>query len=84
VEQFSGASFYVRVLGLINLPLNIRLGWKGLPGTNALAYFAYSSVQRYFLTLSYCKNVLKLFEYITNDITKKLECLHEVILTSVV
>jgi len=21
------------------LPTNIRLGWKGLPGTNALAYF---------------------------------------------
>jgi hypothetical protein len=21
------------------LPANIRLGWKGLPGTNALAYY---------------------------------------------
>ncbi len=24
---------------LLTLPINIRLGWKGLPGTNTLAYF---------------------------------------------
>ncbi len=26
------------------LPANIRLGWKGLPGTNALAYYEKSSL----------------------------------------
>jgi hypothetical protein len=26
-------------VGLQALPANIRLGWKGLPGTNALAYY---------------------------------------------
>ncbi len=35
VEHLKGAS-----LGLTPaLPANIRLGWKGLPGTNALAYY---------------------------------------------
>ena len=26
-------------LGAPKLPTNIRLSWKGLPGTNALAYY---------------------------------------------
>jgi hypothetical protein len=30
-----GAPLLGRILAL---PTNIRLGWKGLPGTNALAY----------------------------------------------
>jgi len=35
VEHLKGAS-----LGYaLALPANIRLGWKGLPGTNALAYY---------------------------------------------
>jgi hypothetical protein len=29
---------------LLALPSNIRLGWKALPGTNALAYF-YTTVK---------------------------------------
>jgi len=32
VDHLKGAS-------LANLPENIRLGWKGLPGTNTLAYY---------------------------------------------
>jgi hypothetical protein len=32
----SGAPLYGRLLAL---PTNIRLGWKGLPGRNALAYY---------------------------------------------
>jgi hypothetical protein len=29
-----------KLLGrLLALPTNIRLGWKGVPGTNALAYY---------------------------------------------
>jgi hypothetical protein len=35
VEHLKGAS-----LGLApDLPANMGLGWKGLPGTNALAYY---------------------------------------------
>jgi hypothetical protein len=35
VEHLKGAS-----LGqALALPANIRLGWKGLPGTNTLAYY---------------------------------------------
>jgi hypothetical protein len=37
VKHFSGAPLYGRLLGS---PTNIRLGWKGLPRTNALAYSA--------------------------------------------
>ncbi len=36
VKHLSGAPFYGRFL---TLTTNIRLGWKGLPGTNALAYY---------------------------------------------
>ncbi len=35
-EALSGASLYGRPLAL---PLNIRPGWKGLLGTNSLAYY---------------------------------------------
>ena len=36
------------------LPANIRQGWKGLPGTNVLAYFEKSSVTavKRFITLA--------------------------------
>jgi hypothetical protein len=32
VEHLNGASLW-------SYPPNIRLGWKGLPGTNAIAYY---------------------------------------------
>ncbi len=35
-EALAGAPLLGR---LLDLPANIRLGWKGLPGTNALAYY---------------------------------------------
>jgi hypothetical protein len=35
VRHLSGAPLYGRLLAL---PTNIRLGWKGLLGTNALSY----------------------------------------------
>ncbi len=31
--------FQVLYFRLVALPANIRLGWKGLPGTNTLAYY---------------------------------------------
>jgi len=36
------------------LPSNVRLGWKNLPGTNALAYYekAYLTALKSFITLS--------------------------------
>jgi hypothetical protein len=36
MKYLSGAPFSGRPLAL---PKNIRLGWKGLPGTNTLAYY---------------------------------------------
>jgi hypothetical protein len=36
VKPLSGAQLLGRPPAL---PTNIRLGWKGLPGTNALAYY---------------------------------------------
>ena len=35
VEPLKGASINLPLA----LPANIRLGWKGLPGTNTLAYY---------------------------------------------
>ena len=49
------------------LPTNFRLVWKGLPGTNALAYYEKSSlaVVKSFITLATeaiaGTNVIKLF-----------------------
>ncbi len=39
VRVRSGAYPRVEHLKACSLPANIRLGWKGLPGTNTLAYY---------------------------------------------
>jgi hypothetical protein len=58
---------------VLALPKNIRLGWKGLPGTNALAYyekfynighrskFKFKSLSEWLFTIKYffLKNVLE-------------------------
>jgi hypothetical protein len=41
VKHLSGAPLQV---GSSSLPTHIRLGWKGLPGTNALTYFEKSNI----------------------------------------
>jgi hypothetical protein len=38
-EYLSGAPFLSR---LLSLPANKKIVWKALPGTNVLAYLAYS------------------------------------------
>jgi len=45
------------------LPANIRLGWKGLPGTNTLAFYEHSSIAEAnsFITLRPGPNIIKLF-----------------------
>jgi hypothetical protein len=42
---------------------NIRLGWKGLPGTNALAYYEkfVNYCRKMFMKLTPGANVIKLF-----------------------
>jgi hypothetical protein len=42
VEHLKGASLRLAPA----LPSNIRLGWKGLPWTNALAYYEHSKLRR--------------------------------------
>jgi hypothetical protein len=51
------------------LPAIIRLGWKGLPGTNTLAYYENSLItdRKSFITLGPGGNVIKLFSFITDD-----------------
>ncbi len=54
----------MRQLGrLLALIANIILGWKGLPGTNALAYYekAQLTAVKSFITLAPGPNVIKLF-----------------------
>jgi hypothetical protein len=61
VKHLSGAS-----LGYsLALPANIRLGWKGLPGKNALAYYEKSqlTVVKSFITLATGVNVIKFLTY---------------------
>jgi hypothetical protein len=41
VKQLSGAPLKNRLLALT---INIRLGWRCLPGTNTLAYCEHSSI----------------------------------------
>jgi hypothetical protein len=40
------ASVYCIYLALLVFEANVRKGWKGLPGTRALAYFASSEVTK--------------------------------------
>ncbi len=51
VKHLSGAPLYGNLLAL---PTNIRLGWKGLSGTNALAYYekAQLTAVKCFITLA--------------------------------
>ncbi len=53
---------------LLALPANIRLGWKGLPGINALAYYEKSSLTavKFFITLATGVHVINLFALV-ND-----------------
>ncbi len=48
---------------LLAFPTNITLGWKGLPGINALAYYEKSSLTavKSFITLATGLNLMKLF-----------------------
>jgi hypothetical protein len=48
----------------VALPANISLGWKGLPGTNALAYYEklYLMTVKSFITLASRKNTLTSFK----------------------
>jgi len=39
VKHLSGVPLYGR---LLSLPINIRVGWKGLPGENTPAYYEHS------------------------------------------
>ncbi len=49
--------------GLLALPTNFRLGWKGLPETNTLAYHEHSEIPvvKSFITLGPRANYIKLF-----------------------
>ncbi len=51
MKHLSGATLEDRLLAL---PESIRLGWKGLPGTNALAYYenSYVTAVKSFITLA--------------------------------
>jgi hypothetical protein len=48
-------------LGCWPLPANIRLGWKGFPGTNTLAYYEYVLITpvKTFLTFDHELKVIK-------------------------
>ncbi len=64
MKHLSGAPLKGRFLAL---PANIRLGWKGLPGTNVLAYNKklYLTAVKSFITLVLGANVIKLFTVIS-------------------
>jgi len=60
LEQLSDASLLGK---LLVLPANVRLDWKIIASTNALAYLAASSAtkEKRFITLTPGANVIKLF-----------------------
>jgi len=66
--------------------IRIRLGWKGLPGTNALGYYKNSKITlvKSCITLASGANVTKLFMPIIYGFCIKLECLSLVSLCSLV
>ncbi len=63
MKHLSDAPFYGRVLAL---PTNNSLGWKGLSGTNTLAYYENLEItdRKSFITLGSGVKVLKLFSLI--------------------
>jgi hypothetical protein len=62
---------------LLAFPADIRLGWKGLLGTNALAYYNFFklTVIKSFITLILGAKGQKLLFFATVGQTNKLECL---------
>ncbi len=64
MKYLSGAPFYRRLLAL---PANIKLGWKGLPLANVLAFYEKSSLTaiKSFITLSTGVFCYKLFSSLT-------------------
>ncbi len=61
-----GAPLLARLLAL---PANIRLDWKGLPGTKALAYYKTLSISavKLIITILPGVNLIKLFSFIADD-----------------
>jgi hypothetical protein len=39
IKLFTMVIFIIFMIVALALPTNIRLGWKGLPGTNTLSYY---------------------------------------------
>ncbi len=60
MKHFSSAPLYGRLLAS---PTNIRRDWKGLSGTNTLAYYEspYVTDKKDFITFGPAANVIKLF-----------------------
>ncbi len=52
---------------LLALPTNNKLGWKCLPGTNALAYYEYLTAVISFMIQAKGANVVKLFTSVSYD-----------------
>ncbi len=73
MKNLSGTPHYGKILAL---PMNIRLCWKGLLGTNTLAYYENSQItgMKSFITLAQGFNVTNLFFFITDAPKNKLEC----------
>jgi hypothetical protein len=83
VKHLSGAPLYGRPLAL---PTNNRLGWKGLPRTNTLAYCENQSntAVKSFVGLIPGGIVIKLCTAVSYDFFNKLERLSQVSLSSLV
>jgi hypothetical protein len=75
VKQISGALLKGRLLAL---PTNIKSGWKGLPDTNALAYYENSKITpvKSFITLVPGVNFINLLKCNLLFRANKLECLY--------
>jgi hypothetical protein len=66
MKHLSGAPLLDWLLALLT---NNRLGWKGLPGTSAIAYYekSYLTAVKSFIILTPGANVKKLFTAISYD-----------------
>ncbi len=65
----------VEHLRLLASPANIRLGWKGLPRTNAIAYYEKVEITgvKSFITLAQGVNIIKLITAVIYKFVNKLE-----------
>jgi hypothetical protein len=72
VKHLSSAAVYYR---LLVLQTDIRIGWKGLPRTNTIAYYEYSQITAVKSLINFKSRSQAYQTFNGHNLRNKLECL---------